>query len=344
MRESLWISAIGSLTRLVEGWASHVARMLLSPGSPYSLGAVAAVTAIAVAVTLSGRRNKRNIPLRALARALFPGRLFRSSSGKADLAFVCFNVLLAPTLLGWALFTSATIEGALRPVLLAGFGPREPTALPLPLCAGAMTVAGYLAYEFGYWLDHYLKHKIPFLWAFHKVHHSAESLSPLTNFRMHPVDSLIFFNITAVTLGTTQALVDYGLGYSIEPFNIWGRNILLLTGGILLTHLQHSHLWISFSGWLGRFILSPAHHQIHHSTNPDHFNRNFGSTLALWDRWFGTLHVPSQRREKLTFGVDGLGYNPHTVTGALLAPLADAWAEVRPASKPQEALMAARQE
>ena len=58
-------------------------------------------------------------------------------------------------------------------------------------------------------------------------------------------------------------------------------------------HLQHSQVWIAFTGWLGRLFMSPAHHQIHHSSNPAHFNKNLGSCLALWDWMFGTLHVPS---------------------------------------------------
>ena len=57
-------------------------------------------------------------------------------------------------------------------------------------------------------------------------------------------------------------------------------------------HLQHSHMWISFRGLLGRVFISPAHHQVHHSDNPKHFNTNYGSCLALWDWMFGTLYVP----------------------------------------------------
>ena len=200
-------------------------------------------------------------------------------------------------------------------------------------CAAAMTLAGYLAYEFGYWLDHYLKHKVPFFWAFHKVHHSADSLSPLTNFRVHPIDSIVFYNIVALLLGSTEALVNHAFGHPTAPFNIWGRNILLLAGAILLTHLQHTHLWLSFTGRIGKLILSPAHHQIHHSMNPAHYDRNFGSTLAVWDLLFGTLYVPSKRREKLSFGVEGLGYDPHTAKGGLLMPLTDAWVEIRPLPK-----------
>ena len=45
--------------------------------------------------------------------------------------------------------------------------------------------------------------------------------------------------------------------------------------------LQHSHMWIAFRGVLGRIIVSPAHHQVHHSANPKHFNKNFGLPCAV---------------------------------------------------------------
>ena len=68
-------------------------------------------------------------------------------------------------------------------------------------------------------------------------------------------------------------------------------------------------------------IMSPAHHQIHHSTNPVHFDKNFGAHLAVMDWLAGTLHVPSKEPEKLTFGVEPDGTDPHSVTGTLIAPL-----------------------
>ncbi len=75
-------------------------------------------------------------------------------------------------------------------------------------------------------------------------------------------------------------------------------------------HLQHSHIWISCPGLAGRIFMSPAHHQIHHSADPIHFNRNFGSCLSVWDWVFGTLHQPAPRREAQSFGVDSFPRAP----------------------------------
>ena len=92
----------------------------------------------------------------------------------------------------------------------------------------------------------------------------------------------------------------------------------------LFLQLHHAQVWIPFTGWLGRILISPAHHQIHHSTNPIHHNKNMGSCLAIFDWLFGTLHIPARQRERLTFGVTAdageVRVDPHSLEGALLAP------------------------
>ncbi len=66
--------------------------------------------------------------------------------------------------------------------------------------------------------------------------------------------------------------------------------------------------------------MSPAHHQIHHSRNPAHFNKNLGSCLAVWDWMFGTLYIPGAEPEVLEFGVEPDRENAHTIRGELIAP------------------------
>ena len=205
------------------------------------------------------------------------------------------------------------------------------------VASGVLTFIIYLAYEFAYWLNHWLCHRIPFLWEFHKVHHSAESLT-LTNFRVHPVDTLLFYNRRHRGSWNLAGAVSYVFGYPVNPWTLGGTNLLMFVSGWLLTYLQHSHLWMSFTGLAGKLLVSPAHHQIHHSTDPRHHNRNFGATLAIWDWLFGTLHTPKRTREPLRFGVDGLGYDPHGLKGALLMPFVDAFAQLTETSRTQSPL------
>jgi sterol desaturase/sphingolipid hydroxylase (fatty acid hydroxylase superfamily) len=335
------LSSVADIAQAVLSFVGHkLATIFLSP-APFSLASLLSALAVAVlCVALTRQRRGRQIKLKVLVRALFPRRLLRSASSKADVGFFLFNSFLATALFGWAILSYHLVSTTASEVLAAAFGARPPTALSEVYCAGILTVALFLAYELGYWLDHYLSHKLPILWEFHKVHHSAEVLSPLTNFRVHPVDTLVFYNILALLMGGTGGLVNYWLGKATPHFTIANSNVLTLAFFFLIGHLQHSHFWIAFTGVWGRLFLSPAHHQIHHSTNPIHFDKNLGSCLGLWDWLFGTLYVPGKTREKLSFGVDPKSPAAHTVHGGLIAPLGDAFAHIRPLLRPGSAAAA----
>ncbi|PZU59507.1 MAG: hypothetical protein DI547_05835 [Sphingobium sp.] len=302
---------------------TNITDMLAAWAGP-ALAASAVLTALAIMVRFAVPRG-RNRPARAkvLLRAILPNRMLRTASGRADIAWFLFGLLLPGSALGWALWSGEWFAARVLGHLHALFGAPAPMDAPVWLASGVMTLALFLAYEFAYWLNHYLSHRIGWLWEFHKVHHTAESLSLLTNFRVHPVDTIVFYNMAAAIGGTAMAVVDYGFGREVGGYMIRGANALTFLATILFSHLQHSHLWISFPGRAGRWLLSPAHHQIHHSAEERHHDRNFGATLAVFDRLFGTLHMPTARREKLRFGVDGIAYNPHGATGALLMPFVD---------------------
>jgi sterol desaturase/sphingolipid hydroxylase (fatty acid hydroxylase superfamily) len=198
------------------------------------------------------------------------------------------------------------------------FGPRPPAALPGWALRAGITLTAFLGYELGYYLDHVMKHKIPFLWAFHKTHHAAEVLTPLTVFRVHPIDTLIFVDIVAATAGLAHGAFTYAAGRSVGIYLVDGTNVLFIACFFLLAQLQHSQFWIPLRGLPGRILLSPAHHQLHHSVDPAHHNRNFGSFLAVWDWAFGTLAVPASRSPGLRFGVDQEA--PHRLATLLLTP------------------------
>lgn len=70
---------------------------------------------------------------------------------------------------------------------------------------------------------------------------------------------------------------------------VWNADLVL---ALLGTHLRHSHIWFSYGSVFNRLFMSPAHHQIHHSVDPCHWNRNFGVKLSVWDGLFGTHYHP----------------------------------------------------
>ena len=244
-------------------------------GSHASLLSLAAAFLIAVAfLTLRRYRKGRRIRVKALLRALFPRHVVTSKSSLADLGYFYFNIFLFGLVFGWALLSYEVVSHSVAQALTAAFGPRPPAALPAFVYRTAITILLFLAYELGYWLNHYLSHRIPFLWEFHKVHHSATVLTPLTNFRVHPVYMCIFLNILALFIGTANGFGNYIFGQAAHQYAVSENNIILVFFIYLYVHLQHTQLWISFTGWLGHLFMSPAHHQIHHSRNPAHFNKN----------------------------------------------------------------------
>jgi sterol desaturase/sphingolipid hydroxylase (fatty acid hydroxylase superfamily) len=269
------------------------------------------------------QRRKRRVQVAALLRAVFPKKLF-GASFRADIFMAVFNIFIFALIFGWALVSQHVVSKYVFNGLTALGGVPDPTTLSPWITGGLLTVAMFLAYEFAFWFDHYLSHRVPFLWEFHKVHHTAEVLTPLTNFRVHPMDGILFYNMLALSIGATEGLLKYGFGQAIQPFTIWNANILILAVGFALEQLQHTSFWVPFTGIWGKIFLSPAHHQIHHSTNPVHFNKNLGGSLSVFDWLFGTLHIPTKVREKLNFGVTDAGPMAHRAEGLLVTPMIDA--------------------
>jgi len=88
----------------------------------------------------------------------------------------------------------------------------------------------------------------------------------------------------------------------------------------MMDFVRHTHFKLSF-GWLNNVILSPHYHQLHHSTNPKHYDKNFGLMLSVWDRLFGTLMRP-EPDESFSFGLaNGEHQEYHSLTGLYLLPL-----------------------
>jgi sterol desaturase/sphingolipid hydroxylase (fatty acid hydroxylase superfamily) len=305
-------------------------KLLFSLGSHFSVTSLAAALLFAAAwfVWLRLKRGRR-LRLRTILRALFPRRILASPSNQADIGYLFFNVFVFGVVFGWAVLSYQFVSNGIIATLNAALGPVAPSTLPVCVTRAVITVMLFLAYELGYWFNHWLSHKVPLLWEFHKVHHTAEVLTPLTNFRVHPVYTWVFANVLALSAAIANGLGNYMFGETAYQYALSDTNIILVLFIHTYVHLQHSHMWISFRGALGRIFVSPAHHQVHHSADPKHFNKNFGSCLALWDWMFGTLYVPGAKREALRFGFADHP-DAHTVKGELVAPLVNAAHHLKP--------------
>jgi sterol desaturase/sphingolipid hydroxylase (fatty acid hydroxylase superfamily) len=135
----------------------------------------------------------------------------------------------------------------------------------------------FVALDFLKYWRHRLQHAIPIWWEVHKFHHAATELNVITTGRIHPLDSAyqLIFQATTATI----------LGANVQQF------FLLTLIGAMQAGWTHSMLPWRF-GWIGRWVfVSPVVHRLHHSPQPAHFDRNFSTTLVIWDRLFGTWYT-----------------------------------------------------
>lgn len=193
------------------------------------------------------------------------------------------------------------------------------TTTPSVLSGVIYIVASVFAYEASYYFSHRLLHGSKTLWEFHKVHHSAQVMTPFTSLRQHPVELMFNTLVSAVFIGSVSAVFFYFYPSVPSLIVIVDSNVVLATFFLLGGSLAHSHVWLSW-GRLNRYIISPAMHQIHHSDNPRHFDKNFGLMLTCFDRWFGTAYLPEEK-EDLVFGLGEQEDQKFVdLKGALVAP------------------------
>lgn len=324
------------LTDTYEFLTNYITRIFFHPGSTFFVGALMSTLVIATIHTVRRRLKKgRKVKVRTVIAGLFPGKIFRHRSMRADVFMFFLNTLMTGLLIGWAIVGFGTVSEGVKGALTSAFGPLEKTTLPDWFTRSLATLLFFLAYEFGYWFDHYIKHRSRILWEFHKVHHSAEHLTPMTVWRMHPIDSWIFANILSVTIGSVAGIYAWAMGGTVTAYALTGTNIILVVFIHIYLHLQHSEFWITFTGWRGKLLMSPAHHQIHHSDAVRHYDKNMGSCLAIWDWLFGTLYMPTKEREKFGFGIGEKHRDVHEMGEALFGPFRDAAGHVIPKPKRQ---------
>ncbi|MFN0089401.1 MAG: sterol desaturase family protein [Acidimicrobiales bacterium] len=287
---------------------------------PHLLGALA----IAVLVQAAVRRR----PLGPFLRAAFSPAVWWHRSARADYQFYLVNGVLYVLLVGPWLVTTAAVAGGVRRLLEAGLGEGPGLAASGAGVVGAYTVVHFVARDFGRWFGHWIQHRLALLWEFHKVHHSAEVLVPLTGGRVHPVDLVVMAvcanGVTGVVAGAALHLFPAGL----DLWSVYGVNALVFAFDLLGSNLRHSPVWLSYGRRAERWLISPAQHQIHHSVEPRHWQKNLGFYLAVWDRLFGTLYVP-ERREALRFGTgEGRDADYHSVLRLYWLPLRAVWSRL----------------
>lgn len=179
------------------------------------------------------------------------------------------------------------------------------------------------------WFLHYLQHKVPVLWQFHKVHHSSEVMHPISNYREHPIDNLTYIFFINFGFGIFYGAAVKFLGFEPSTPTLVGVPLLSFVFNITAYNLRHSHVWLRWPGVWSAVFPSPAHHHVHHSKHPDHIDKNFAFFLPVWDVIFGTYHMPEDNRD-VEFGVpEEQGRDLDTVWRLYWVPFRDAYRELR---------------
>jgi sterol desaturase/sphingolipid hydroxylase (fatty acid hydroxylase superfamily) len=158
-----------------------------------------------------------------------------------------------------------------------------------PLHAVGLSVSLFVAWDASRFLLHRAMHRVPLLWRFHQVHHSAEVLTPLTFHRVHPVEALLY-ELRGALVGGLVGGVAFWLWQDVATVGtVLGVDAVGLVLNVTLGNLRHSHAWIRFPAAVERWFLSPAQHQLHHGADRAENGANFGVWLAVWDRMGGSF-------------------------------------------------------
>jgi sterol desaturase/sphingolipid hydroxylase (fatty acid hydroxylase superfamily) len=169
----------------------------------------------------------------------------------------------------------------------------------------AQFVAAFVVKDFFEWNLHRWMHHVPWLWRFHKLHHSIEQLDWAATFRSHwgevILNKLVIY-LPLVILGVDDRVI-----------------FVMLVFSLLLQELSHANLpdW----GPLRYVFNSPRFHAWHHDIEMHGRNgQNFGVSLALWDWLFGTAHWPRHAVEPKHYGFDGVNSFPKSWWGRCWEP------------------------
>jgi sterol desaturase/sphingolipid hydroxylase (fatty acid hydroxylase superfamily) len=229
-----------------------------------------------------------------------PRRIYTHPSAILDLKFIVVQRLVIAFVIAPMLVSALALGKWGSTLLAAWLGPGPAwTAGP-----GGLALFGAISlvlFDVGHFISHYIQHKTPFFWEFHKIHHAAEVLTPVTAFRVHPVENILDSVIQGPLQALGLAIFYYLYGSEQSLMALVGLNVVFPLY-YLVDSLRHSHLWISFGPKLEHIFSSPAQHQIHHSRLPQHLDTNFSRYFSFLDWIAGTLYIP-KKDEALDFGL-----------------------------------------
>ena len=157
------------------------------------------------------------------------------------------------------------------------------TPLSIPMTGWTWLLA-LLAADFTYYWMHRLEHEHRILWASHSVHHSSNDYNLSVGFRLSLVEGF------------------FGWAFLIPMILIGFSPFQAIVGLVLVAQYQH---WVHTErvtklGWLDEVFNTPSVHRVHHGSNRQYLDKNYGGILMIWDKLFGTF---AREEEKVIYGL-----------------------------------------
>jgi len=174
----------------------------------------------------------------------------------------------------------------------------------LPLWA--MWVLTFIMIDFVFYIYHRMSHRVRFLWAIHLSHHSSEEMNFAVSFRQAwfgPISKIPFFMVLPL------------IGF--DPTIIAVAGVMSTLWGIV----GHTQI-VGKLGFVEWVFNTPSHHRVHHGSNKQYIDKNYGNLLIIWDRMFGTFEP---EEEPVRFGlVNNVNtFNPTKITFMAWASMID---------------------
>jgi sterol desaturase/sphingolipid hydroxylase (fatty acid hydroxylase superfamily) len=187
--------------------------------------------------------------------------------------------------------------------LLGAFGVGNLVALEIgswPVWSQLLVL--FVVRDFLHWNIHRLLHRVPWLWEFHKVHHSVEEMGFAAHLRFHWMESVVYRTLEYIPLAV--------IGFGITEF------FIAHAFAIVVGHFNHSNLRVPL-GPLKYVFNNPQMHIWHHAKDmPENhpYGINYGLTLSIWDYLFRTAAIPHDGRD-IPLGFDGMKKFPKSFLG-----------------------------
>ena len=190
----------------------------------------------------------------SLGRFLFPKEIWLHPSSLLDWKLVIARSLLGALILGPMVVSSLVIAVKFALLLSEVLGPGPGLAVPPWLGVAVFSLVAFLCEDLFRYITHRLMHRVPALWELHKVHHSAEVLTPFTVYRTHPIESVVMRAAAATGIGIAAGVCTWLLRGQVSSWEILGVQTLSFVWNLLGSNLRHSHLWLSYPWPLGAFF------------------------------------------------------------------------------------------